>query len=149
MDIGWIAHQRELSKYPRLQRGTLIKYINGWLATKCRRSREGSLQDSICPLCGDEETKQHMFACTNEQFSSIRNERFQQLMKDISDITEPGCRQIFQVGLVTALGSTHLTETNKGDWSLHLQRAYQAQTEIGWFGYVGGLVWYFGSCRMT
>ena len=132
MDIGWIAHQRELSKYPRLQRGTLIKYMHGWLATKLRRRREGSVMDSTCPLCGGEENRQHLFSCPNEQYSSIRKERFRQLLMDISGFTEPGCKQIFHAGLETVFGSPHPEETTKVEWPVILQRAYSAQLDIGW-----------------
>ena len=78
MDIGWVAHQRELGKYPRVQRCTLVKYIHGWLATKRRRSRVGSLLDAACPLCGREETRQHLFECSNAQCIAVL-ERSKQL----------------------------------------------------------------------
>ena len=132
LDIGWSAHAKELSKYPRLKRGTLIKYIHGWLATKRRRFREGVFQDPLCPLCGDEETKYHMLECSNQQLSEIRRQGFTQLLKNIADITMPGCRQVFQVGLATVFGSTHPQEQTMKDWPYEIRRAYQAQTDIGW-----------------
>ena len=57
--ISWEAYQAELLKTPLIQRPTLIKYIHGWLATKIRRGREGAFRDSLCPLCGNEDSKNH------------------------------------------------------------------------------------------
>ena len=140
MDIGWVAHQRELTKYPRLQRCTLVKYIHGWLATKRRRSRIGSVLDATCPLCGEEETRQHLFECSNARYRGIRQDRLTQLMKDIGDITVPGCREVFQIGLATVLGSEPPTEITQRDWPETLRRAYFAQGEIGWIHVLYGRI---------
>jgi len=131
-DIAWSAHQRELSKYPRLKRSTLIKYIHGWLATNRRRSREGVLQDSLCPLCGNEETKYHMFECTNPRYQGIRQMCFKRVLQEIADVTASGCCQVFQVGLSTVLGNPHPSEQTQEEWPSHVRRVYQAQSDIGW-----------------
>ena len=132
LDIAWPAHQRELSKYPRLKRATLIKYIHGWLATKRRRSREGVFHDSLCPLCGDEETKYHMFACTNSRYQGLRQTCFTRLLKDIADVTASGSCQVFQAGLSTALGNPPPSEQTQEEWPSQVRRVYQAQSDIGW-----------------
>ena len=130
--VDWEEHDRQLKAFSIQQRVTLVKYIHGWLATQRRRFREGSSVTAQCPLCGEEETRGHLFCCQYQQMKDIRQGLWAKLITDISHDTDQGFRQIFIAGLATALGAIQPTEATKADWPTNLREAYQNQELVGW-----------------
>ena len=144
-DIDWTAHQREIQKVPPGRKVTLVKYIHGWLATKARRSREGVFNNAMCPLCGEDEIRVHIFECQSAQMEAIRQPRWRKFFRDIDNITMAGCREVLQVGLSTVVGEVPASEL-RTSWSQELQSAYEAQEEVGWAHILyGRIVSHWGS----
>ena len=129
--IAWDAHHTELQGYPILKRPTLIKYIHGWLATTQRRFREGLTRESGCPLCDEEDSRYHFLWCSNTHMKIIRETHWNQLLGQIANKTENGCRQVFQAGLDTIRGCPPPNENTILEWPVELQEAYRNQTTIG------------------
>ena len=59
--VDWKAHYTVITKFPRPQQITLVKYIHGWLATTKRRHREQQSSTNRCTLCGLEDGCMHIF----------------------------------------------------------------------------------------
>ena len=130
--VDWESHHNVINQYPKFQRATIIKYLHGWLATKKRRWREGTFTDSSCPLCGEVEDRYHMFQCSCPQLCQIREERIATLFREIGEITNEGCKQVFQAGLASIFGDSHPPESTWTEWPRQLQDVYHEQKEIGW-----------------
>ena len=131
-NIVWTAHHRELNRFPKPNRATLIKYIHGWLATKKRRYVSGSFVDPKCPLCGNTETSQHMFQCAHEQMTSLRQTRWGICKTIVCKYTPNGVQQVFLEGLQHAFDLETVTDLSTEDWTNDLKQAYEAQQQIGW-----------------
>ena len=119
-------------KTPLTQKPTLIKYIHGWLATKKRRGQEGAFRDSLCPLCGAEESKYHFLVCSNAQLNTIREAQWKYLTAEVIKHTTNGCCQVFQAGLDTTKGKRPPSPETREGWPLELREAYSSQELIGW-----------------
>lgn len=99
--INWTAHNRELQKVPKHKKPTLLKYIHRWLAWKTRRHYEGQSKTTGCPLCGEPETRAHLFCFVHEQMSILRDTYWKILIKEIFKDTAVGFREVFISGLNT------------------------------------------------
>ena len=130
--IDWLTHQREFTKVQKLQQVTLTKFVHGWLATSRRRYRNGGVERSCCPLCTVEETRQHMFRCSNPQFVQLRNQRWAQFQKELRADTDIGFQAVFLAGLETVLGGEFPKEPTRTEWPQELREAFDSQTDIGW-----------------
>ena len=130
--ICWEAHRKELEQYPLIKRVTLLKYIHGWLATKKRRFREGYFKDSLCPLCGEDDSTGHFLHCKQPQIREIRDHRWKLFCAAVECHTPGGCRQVFLAGLGTLTGFDPPTQETIHDWPKALQVAYTEQDDIGW-----------------
>ena len=139
--IDWVEHYKQLRRYSLQKRVTLIKYLHGWLATNQRKYREGALHTKLCPLCGHEEHKSHMFVCTNEQFGDVRKGLWNRLIRELSKSTDTGFFHVFYGGMVTVLGEDPPTDPTKRDWPKSLQEAYEVQDTIGWDQVLAGRIY--------
>jgi len=131
-NIAWTAHSNELKQSGKGMGVTLIKYVHGWLSTQRRSYREGRARSSLCPLCGKEDARDHIFNCTHDQLRTIRQGEWNTLRTDIRNITDAGCREVFILGLGTVLGLECPTNADRQDWPSELTAAYEAQVDIGW-----------------
>ena len=63
-NINWNAHERVLSSTYCANKTFLTKYIHGWLANNCRRSRRGE-RNAVCPSCHSclIEDDVHLYQC--------------------------------------------------------------------------------------
>ena len=102
--IDWEEHDRQLKAYSIQHRVTLLKYIHGWLASQRRLFREKHSESPMCPLCGHEEDRFHLFRCSHSQLQTMRRQRWDLFLREINQSTEPGFTQIFQAGIDTVLG---------------------------------------------
>ena len=111
------------------------------MATKRRRCREGMFDTPHCELCGDEETRDHIFCCTEERMAQFRTMAFLRLKSAILEITDStvgmaiiaGIRSIFDdydVGIYTReFVSTRI-----------LSEAMAEQQKIGWSHFLQGRI---------
>ncbi len=132
--INWTAHNRELQKVPKHKKPTLLKYIHGWLAWKTRRHSEGQSKTTGCPLCGEPETRAHLFCFAHEQMSILRDTYWKILIKELFKDTAVGFREVFISGLNTipVLGVESPSSRMQLDWPRAYQEAYTRQEQIGW-----------------
>ena len=142
-EIAWEAHGKEIQQYPRDKAVTLFKYIHGWLANGKRRFREKSITTAQCPLCGKEETRDHMLRCDEARMRHSRGELWKTLCTKISNTTEADCRAVFMTGLRTIIGDDPPQDKVQQDWPSELRAAYDSQAKIGWSHVLYGRV----SCR--
>ena len=130
--IAWTAHHREMNKFPKPTRATLIKYIHGWLATKKRGYITGNFTDPNCPLCGNTETALHSLQCPHEQLAQLRQARWAECKKALCKQTPVGVQQVFLEGLRQAFTVDTLLDVRNMGWPSNIQAAYEAQQKIGW-----------------
>ena len=131
-NIAWLAYKRELDKYPKPNRATLIKFLHGWMATKKRRHLSGTFTDPNCPLCGETETNAHIYQCSHAQFASLRRARWMVSKEEICQHTPDGIQQVFLDGIHNAFKADTEEQTTILGWPEDLQTAYTKQVEIGW-----------------
>ena len=121
-----------MQKVTQHKKPTLLKYIHGWLARNTCRHYEGQSKTTGCSLCGEPETRAHLFGCAHEQMSNLRDTHWKILLKELFKDTAMGFREVFISGLNTILGMESPSRRTQLDWPRVYQEAYTCQEQIGW-----------------
>ena len=130
--IDWVAYGRAFKKLKPQRKPTVVKYIHGWLATNKRQYFNGKKLTNTCVLCGQEEHRKHLFQCTNDRVTQLRDQRVKKLIMDLIKDTAQGFQQIFCIGLQTVLDNKDQIPDAFVEWPGELQKVYSIQAQIGW-----------------
>ena len=139
--IDWLAQETSLQKLPLIPRSTAFKFIHGWLATTRRRCREGFFATPQCSFCQEEETRDHMFRCTEDRISQVRNKELLCLKAAILDITETTVGNAIIAGIQSVLDDYDVgIYSREFANTTNLQVAMEAQQKIGWNQFLQGRI---------
>ena len=97
--IEWEAHGKALAKLPYLQRVIVTKLIHGWNATKRRRYRDGSVLNSRCQLCNNEEDAKHICVCSHETLKQQRGIEINTVIDKLEKMADPSVTRAIKIGI--------------------------------------------------
>ncbi len=132
-DINWTALKFAQRKLTPADSTRLHKFLHDWLPLKGARHHSSPTASPLCPQCQrEDETIWHFLECAHPE----REERFQKLMRDLTDLhsqnrIDPNMLQLIRHGLY-AIRHDKLNDHQVEAYPDTLQELFLAQQGIGW-----------------